>query len=177
MQFLPTPIQGVFIIELELLEDKRGFFARSWCIEEFKRQGLESNIVQCNLSYNISKGTVRGLHYQKYPYEEVKIVRCIKGKIFDVAVDLRKDSPTFLKWIGIELTEKNYRALYIPKGMAHGFQTLEDESLLMYQVSQCYTPGAEAGIRWDDPKIAINWPIKGDRVLSDKDAAWPLMEI
>jgi dTDP-4-dehydrorhamnose 3,5-epimerase len=172
MLFSETQLKGAYIIEIEKLEDNRGFFARSWCQKEFEAHGLNPHVVQANVSYNKRKGTLRGMHYQKTPYEETKLVRCTKGAIYDVIIDLRPTSTTYGQWIGVELTKDNYKMLYVPENFAHGFQTLEDDSEAIYQVSQFYTPGAESGIRWDDPAFNIDWPI-GVQVISDKDKSWP----
>ena len=173
MIFHKTGLQGAYAIEPKRIEDSRGFFARAWCQKEFEKAGLETNFVQCNLSFNVSKGTVRGMHFQKHTYQEVKLVRCTKGEIFDVIVDLVPTSATYLKWFGIRLSEKNHKMLYIPKNYAHGYQTLCDESEIFYQVSQFYVPGSEAGLRWDDPELAIQWPITTQVTISDKDKSWP----
>ncbi len=167
-----TEFAGVYVIAPERLGDNRGFFARAWCQREFEAAGLETTFVQCNLSFNVKKGTVRGMHYQKHPWEEVKLVRCTKGEIFDVIVDLEPTSPTYLKWFGIHLTENNHTMLYIPKNFAHGYQTLSDNTEIFYQVSQFYVPGSEGGLRWNDPKLGIKWPADV-QVISEKDAAWP----
>ena len=172
MNFLETPLPGAYVIEIEKHEDERGFFARSWCAQEFAANGLDPQLVQCNVSFNKRKGTLRGLHYQIPPHAEVKLVRCTKGSLFDVIVDLRKDSPTFLKWFAIELTATNHRVLYIPKLFAHGFQTLEDDTEIFYQMSQFYEPAASKGLRWNDPRLGINWPL-GERILSSRDASYP----
>ena len=171
MIFTETELKGAFIIELKKLEDNRGFFARSWCQNEFEAHGLNTRIVQANVSYNKKKGTLRGMHYQKAPHEETKLVRCVRGAIYDVIIDLRPTSPTRGQWIGVELTEGNYKMLYVPENFAHGFETLEDESEVIYQVSQFYTPGAENGIRWDDLAFNIAWPLEV-QVISDKDKSW-----
>lgn len=176
MIFAETPLLGAYVIEIEKHEDERGFFARSWCVREFSAKGLDPHIVQCDVSFNRLKGTLRGLHYQIPPHAEVKLVRCNKGSLFDVIVDLRKDSPTFLKWVGIELTAANHRMLYIPKLFAHGFQTLEDDTEIFYQMSEFYEPAAARGIRWNDPNLGINWP-DGDRTMSQKDQAYPNLEV
>lgn len=175
MIFLETALQGAYVIEVEKLEDERGFFARSWCVREFAAKGLDPHLVQCNVSFNKRKGTLRGLHYQIPPHAEVKLVRCTKGALFDVIVDLRKDSPTFLKWVGIELTASNHRMLYIPKLFAHGFQTLEDNTEIFYQMSEFYEPAASKGLRWNDPRLDINWPDVGG-VMSQKDQTYPDLE-
>src|SRR6185437_1762248 len=175
MIFLETPLQGAYVIEVEKLEDERGFFGRSWCAKEFAAKGLDPHLVQCNVSFNKRKGTLRGLHYQIPPHAEVKLVRCTKGFLFDVIVDLRKDSPTFLKWVGVELTATNHRMLYIPKLFAHGFQTLEDNTEIFYQMSEFYEPAASKGLRWNDPRVGINWPdVAG--IMSQKDQAYLNLE-
>ncbi len=171
MLFTETQLTGAYIIEIEKLKDNRGFFARSWCQNEFEKHGLNARIVQANVSYNKKKGTMRGMHYQKAPYEETKLVRCTRGAIYDVIIDLRPTSPTFTQWIGVELTAGNYKMLFVPENFAHGFQTLTDDSEVIYQVSQFYTPGSESGIRWDDPAFKINWPVE-IQVISDKDKSW-----
>ena len=176
MIFVETPLWGAYVIEVEKHEDERGFFARSWCAREFGAKGLDHHLVQCNVSFNKRKGTLRGLHYQTPPNAEVKLVRCTKGSLFDVIVDLRKDSPTFLKWFAIELTATNYRMLYIPKLFAHGFQTLEDDTEIFYQMSEFYEPAASKGLRWNDPRLGINWPVAG-RTMSQKDQAYPNLEV
>jgi len=170
--FVETKLKDAHIIEIEKLEDARGFFARSWCRNEFDEHGLVSTLVQANISWNKKRGTLRGMHYQVPPYEEVKLVRCSRGSIYDVIIDLRKDSPTYKQWLGVELTADDYKLLYVPGGFAHGFQTLEDDAEVVYQVSQFYTPGAEAGLRWDNPAFNINWPLEV-QVISDKDRNWP----
>ena len=151
MKFEESHIPGVFLIEPELLGDDRGFFARSFCQKEFAEFGLEQNYVQCNLSYNADRGTTRGMHFQTSPHEEVKLVRCTRGAVFDVAVDFREDSPTYLQWFGTELSDSNRNMLYIPRGFAHGYQTLTADTELFYQVSEFYSPGFEDGLRWNDP--------------------------
>jgi dTDP-4-dehydrorhamnose 3,5-epimerase len=168
MIFLETPLRGAYVIELEKHEDERGFFARSWCSEEFTAKGLDTRQVQCNVSFNKKKGTLRGLHYQLPPHAETKLVRCTRGALYDVIVDLRSDSPTFLKWFGVDLTAGNHRMLYIPKRFAHGFQTLEDGTEIFYQMSEFYAPEAARGLRWNDPRLAITWP-EDDRIISQKD--------
>jgi len=175
MIFLETPIKGAYVIELEKHEDERGFFARSWCTEEFATKGLDTRLVQCNISSNKKKGTLRGLHYQLPPQAETKLVRCIKGALYDVIVDLRADSPTFLKWFGVDLTAGNYRMLYIPQRFAHGFQTLEDGTEIFYQMSEFYAPAAARGLRWNDPRLAIAWP-EADRTISKKDMEYATLD-
>ena len=168
MIFLETPLRGAYLIELEKHEDDRGFFARSWCTAEFSSKGLDTRLVQCNVSFNKKKGTLRGLHYQMPPHGETKLVRCTRGALYDVIVDLRADSATFLKWFGAELTADNYRMLYIPQRFAHGFQTLEDGTEIFYQMSEFYAPEAAKGIRWNDPRVRIVWP-EANRTMSQKD--------
>jgi len=173
MIFDESRLKGAFVIHLEPKEDERGFFARAWSQSEFESHGLNARIVQANLSYNKRRGTLRGLHCQAPPYEEAKLVRCFRGAIYDVIVDLRSGSPTFLEWIGVRLTAENRRMLYVPEGFAHGFQTLEDDTEVFYHVTQLYTPDAERGIRWDDPALGIQWPEVESRTISAKDRSWP----
>lgn len=173
MIFLETRLKDVFIIEPEKVEDDRGFFSRVWCKREFEAHGLHSEFVQCNISFNAKKSTLRGMHYQIKPCEEVKLVRCTKGAIFDVIIDLRSSSPTFREWISVELTVDNRNLLYVPENFAHGYQTLVDATEVFYQVSQFYTPGAERGIRFNDPAFKINWPQTENMVISKKDKSWP----
>lgn len=169
--FNETKLKGAFLIELEKFEDLRGFFARSWDKKEFEKKGLNSNVVQCSISYSKKKGALRGLHYQIAPYEETKLVRCTKGKIFDVIVDLRQDSNTFKKWMGFELSAESYKMVYIPEGFAHGFQTLDNDSEIFYQISQYYMPEYYRGVKWDDPAFNINWPLEIS-VISEKDSSY-----
>jgi dTDP-4-dehydrorhamnose 3,5-epimerase len=166
--FTETNLKGAFIIDVKKLEDERGFFGRTFCQKEFEEHGLNPHVVQANVSYNKIKGTLRGMHFQLHPYEETKLVRCVRGGIFDVIIDLRKDSPTYTKWIGVELREESYRMLFVPEGFGHGFITLEDNTEVIYQVSQFYTPGSESGIRWNDPAFNIEWPIE-PVLISEKD--------
>lgn len=168
MIFQETKIPGAYLIELELHEDERGFFARSFCQREFAKHGLHTEFVQCNLSYNRKKGTLRGMHYQVAPYEEVKLVTCVTGAIYDVILDIRKDSITYGKWIAVELTSRNRKILYIPKGIAHGFQTMEDESVVFYQMSEFYHSEMACNVRWNDKKFSISW-IDSNPILSEKD--------
>jgi dTDP-4-dehydrorhamnose 3,5-epimerase len=168
MIFTETKIKGAFIIDPEPLLDERGFFARSFCREEFRKQGLETDIVQCNISYNKKKGTLRGMHSQVPPFEEAKIVSCSKGSIYDVVVDLRRQSPTFEKWIAAELSEKNFRMVYVPRGCSHGFQTLDDNSIVYYQMTEYFHPECARGLRWDNPSIGIVWPIS-EMIMSERD--------
>jgi dTDP-4-dehydrorhamnose 3,5-epimerase len=168
MRFVPTAVHGVFIIEPEPVEDERGYFARIWCQTEFSKHGLDPALEQCNLSFNRRRGTLRGLHYQAPPGEEAKLVRCTRGSVFDVALDLRPYSPTFLKHVKAELDSGRQCALYIPAGCAHGFQTLEDATEVMYQMSRSYAPEFARGVRWDDPMFDILWPLEVT-VISERD--------
>lgn len=172
MKFTETKLKGAFIIEMEPHIDDRGFFARSWCAEEFGRHGLDARLSQCNVSFNDRKGTLRGLHYQIKPHEETKLVRCTRGAIYDVIVDLRPQSTTYKKWIGVDLTAVNYKMLYIPRGFAHGFQTMEKNSEVFYQMSDAYVADSARGIRWNDPALKINWPLP-DPLLSSRDQSFP----
>lgn len=174
MKFEETSLPGVFLIDLEPASDDRGFFARAWCQKEFADHGLTARISQVNLSQNHRTGTLRGLHMQTEPHAEAKLVRCIRGTIFDVAIDMRKSSPTYLQWTGHELSAENRSALFIPEGFAHGYQTLSEDTEVFYLISEFYAPGAEAGFRYDDPKIGIEWPMDV-REISDKDANCPLL--
>jgi len=172
MIFTETKLKGAFILELEKLEDERGFFARTWCRQEFSKYGLNPNLVQCSVSFNHKLGTLRGMHYQIAPYEEAKLLQCIAGAIYDVVIDLRCDSPTFTEWIAVELTAENHRMLYVPENFAHGFQTLKDNTEVFYQISQFHAPEYARGIRWDDPAFGIHWP-DTTRIISDRDATYP----
>jgi dTDP-4-dehydrorhamnose 3,5-epimerase len=172
MIFLEAALKGAYIIEVEKLEDERGFFARSWCAQEFKEHGLNPRLAQCNISYNHKKGTLRGMHYQTMPYEEVKLVRCTRGAIYDVIIDLRPQSPTYKHWTSVELTADNHKMLYVPEGFAHGFQTLEESSEVFYQMSEFYAPGHAKGIRWDDPAFGVRWPLEV-AVISARDQHYP----
>jgi len=172
MIFTETKLKGAYIIELELLEDERGFFARSFCQKEFEEHGLNPRIVQCNISYNKKKGTLRGMHYQAAPNEEAKLVSCIRGAIYDVIIDLRPDSTTHCQWFAVELSAENYKMLYVPEGFAHGFQTLEDNTVVFYQMFEFYHPECARGVRWDDPAFRIRWPLS-NRVMSKKDQSYP----
>ena len=171
MRFCETTLQGAFIVEPTQLQDERGFFARSWCQREFQRHGLNPRMAQCNISYNKKRGTVRGMHYQVAPHEEAKLVRCTRGAIYDVIIDLRPDSDTYLNWFGIELTDENRKMLYIPEQFAHGFQTLVDEVEVFYQMSEFYAPECARGFRWDDPAFGIQWPMPVN-VISQKDESY-----
>lgn len=172
MKFLETKLKDAWIIDIDEISDERGFFARTWCQKEFEAHGLTPRLAQANLSHNNKKGTLRGLHYQVAPHEETKLVRCTRGALYDVIVDLRPQSPSHLQWIGVELTAANHRILYVPEGFAHGLLTLEDDTEAIYQISEFYTPGAERGARYDDPAFGIDWPLAVS-VISDKDANWP----
>lgn len=172
MIFNETKLNGAFVMEIEKLKDERGFFGRSWCINEMKAHGLNTNIYQANVSFNKVKGTLRGMHYQVAPFQEAKLVRCTRGSIYDVIIDLRKDSPTFKKWIAVELTQDNYKIFYIPKDFAHGFITLEDNTEVSYLMTEIYVPGAGATIRWNDPMFNIEWPLE-PIILSEKDKMQP----
>lgn len=171
MIFTETKLKGAFIINVEPIEDERGLFARSWCREEFEAHGLNPELAQCNISFNKKKGTLRGMHYQKPPHEEVKLVRCTLGAIFDVIIDLRSDSPTCKQWLGEKLTAQNRRMLYIPKGFAHGFLTLENDTEVFYQMSTPYAPESSSGVRWDDPAINIIWP-RQPQIISQQDQSY-----
>ncbi len=171
MIFTETKLKGSFVIELEKIEDKRGFFARIWDKKKFEEHGLDSNFVQCSISFSKKKGTVRGMHYQNVPHEEAKLIRCTKGKIFDVIIDLRPQSKTFKEWVGMELSDKNYKMLYAPKGFAHGFQTLVDNTEVFYQVSQYYMSDYSKGVRWNDPAFGIKW-ILTPTVISKRDQSY-----
>ena len=172
MKFTSTPFPGLYIIELEKNGDPRGFFARSYDAQEFKKLNLKDRFVQTNVSRSRERGTLRGLHYQTPPYAEAKLIRCTKGALYDVVVDLRPDSPTYKQWFGIELTEDNQKQLYVPEGFAHGFITLKEDTEAFYMVSECYHPEAERGVHYNDPQFRIKWPIPVE-VVSDKDKTWP----
>ncbi|MCI0400603.1 MAG: dTDP-4-dehydrorhamnose 3,5-epimerase [Gammaproteobacteria bacterium] len=172
MIFTDTKLPGAFIIEPERLEDERGFFARTYCKNEFEAHGLTLNIAQCNISFNKKKGTLRGMHYQEKPREEAKLVRCVRGAIYDVIIDLRAHSSTYKRWFATELTAENRRMLYIPKGFAHGFQTLENNVEIFYQMSEFYHPELACGVRWNDPMFGIRWPIDQPSISSE-DAQYP----
>ena len=169
MKFIETKLKGAYIIEPEPMEDERGFFARSFCQKEFKEHGLNFDVAQCNVSYNKKKGTIRGMHYQVAPYEEIKLVQCTAGAIFDVIIDLRPESPTFKQWFGYLLVAGTYRMLYVPKGFAHGYLSLKNNTAVFYQISEFYHPECERTIRWDDPTFGIKWPIMSEYIVSEKD--------
>ncbi len=168
MKYRELTLRGAYVISLEPIADQRGFFARTWDSREFAEHGLDATVVQCNVSFNVKRGTVRGMHFQRPPHEEVKLVRCHRGSIYDVIVDMRPDSSTRFRWEGVELTAENRMVLYVPKGFAHGYQTLEDDTEVFYQVSEFYHPESESALLWNDPAIGIEWPL-GDVVISDKD--------
>jgi dTDP-4-dehydrorhamnose 3,5-epimerase len=175
MRFIATELAGAYIVEPEPHKDSRGLFARIFCAQEFREHGLVDTFVQCNTSWNARKGTLRGLHYQLPPSSEIKLVRCTAGALWDVIVDLRPGSPTYLQHVGVELTAKNRRALYIPEMFAHGFQTLEDGTEVFYQMSEFYAPKSARGLRFDDPKLAIEWPLPVTST-SDQDRNWALLK-
>ena len=171
MIFQETKIKGAFVIKLERVLDERGFFARTWCQRDFEAHGLNPHLRQCNISFNHKRGILRGMHYQAKPYEEAKLVRCTRGAIYDVIIDLRPDSSTFKQWLAVELTDQNHLMLYIPEGMAHGFQTLENNTEVFYQMSEFYQPDFARGIRWNDQSFGIEWPLNLC-IMSNKDAAY-----
>ena len=170
--FTETLLKGAFLIDPEKIEDSRGFFARTWCQREFERNGISFRPVQCNVSFNKKRGTLRGMHYQASPHQEAKLIWCFKGAIHDVIIDLRPKSPTITQHISVVLTAENCRMLYIPEGLAHGFQTLEDESGIFYQMSEFYAPEYANGVRWNDPAFGIKWP-SDERLISDRDQSYP----
>jgi dTDP-4-dehydrorhamnose 3,5-epimerase len=173
MKFTKTPLKGAFLIEPERRADARGFFGRVFCRDEFEKHGLDPNVAQCNVAFNPRRGTLRGMHYQLTPHQEVKLVRCTLGAVFDVIVDLRAGSETLRRWFGAELSADNHRMLYVPKGFAHGYLTLRDDSEIFYQVSEFYSPSCERGVRFDDPAFSISWPFE-PLLISDKDRSHPL---
>ena len=173
MNFTETKIAGVFIVEPEGFKDHRGFFAPAFSSREFEEHGMAAQFVETNISYSLRRGTIRGMHYQAAPHGQAKLVRCTRGSVYDVAVDIRPDSPTYGQWVGVELTAENRRMIYIPGDCAHGFQTLEDDSEVFYMVSSPYAPGAARGFRWDDPAFRIEWPETGERILVERDRTYP----
>ena len=173
--FTETELPGAYIIDLETIGDERGFFARAWDAKESAERGLETRVAQANCAFNARKGTLRGMHLQRPPHEEGKFVRCTRGAFFDAIVDLRPGSETFKRWTGVELTAENRRMFYVPPGFAHGYETLEDDTEALYLVTEFYAPGAETGVRWDDPAFGIEWPIE-PTLISDKDRSWPDFE-
>ena len=172
MIFQATKLPGAFLIELERKEDERGFFARAWCENEFAEHHLEGKIVQCNISFNKKRATLRGMHYQSHPYAEIKVIRCTRGSIYDVIVDLRPESPHYKEYLSVILSAETRSMLYIPKGFAHGFQTLEDETEVFYHMSEYYMPHAARGFRWNDPAFRISWP-DDVQIISEKDRSYP----
>lgn len=175
MIFTETSLKGLWIVDLQRINDERGFFARCFCKDEFAARGLKTDVAQCNISFNKTKGTLRGMHFQQPPKAESKLVRCISGAIHDVVIDLRLDSVTYCQWLAVDLSKENGRALYIPEGFAHGFQTLEDNSEVFYQMFEFYAPEHASGVRWDDPVFGIKWPLPNP-VMSEKDLAYPLLK-
>ena len=165
-------LKDAFLIDLEKREDSRGFFARTWCKREFEAHGINCQLVQCNLSYNTKKGILRGMHFQSSPREEAKVICCVQGAIFDVIIDLRSGSPTFSQHISVVLTAENRRMIYVPGGFAHGFQTLQDDTEIFYQMSEYYAPEFATGVRWNDPAFGIEWPAD-ERLISDRDQSYP----
>ncbi len=172
MRFLETELKGAYIIELDKREDERGFFARTFCLNEFEKHGLNSVVRQCNLSCNARRGTLRGMHYQAEPFAEAKLVQCVKGSLYDVIIDLRRESETYCQWVGVELNAAKGRIFYVPEGFAHGFQTLEDDTAVYYHMFQFFAPQSARGVRWDDPAFGIKWPIENP-IISDKDRQLP----
>lgn len=173
MKFQTTRLSGVMLIATEAVEDDRGWFARAYCAREFAEHGLNTHWPQCNLSHNRRRGTLRGMHYQEAPHGEIKLVRCLTGRIYDVVVDLRQESPTFRQWLGVELSAENRQALYVPEGMAHGFVTLEDDTNLFYHMSSFFHAESARGIHWDDATLAIDWPLRDNLIVSVKDRGNP----
>jgi dTDP-4-dehydrorhamnose 3,5-epimerase len=178
MRFTETPLSGAWVIEPDRFEDERGWFARTFDMQEFAAHGLSARVVQCNASFNVARDTLRGMHYQAEPHGESKLVRCVRGRIFDVALDLRPGSPTYHDWHGVELSAENGRAFYIPAGLAHGFQTLAGDCEVLYQMGHRYVPEAARGVRWDDPAFRIKWPEPdGERIISERDRAYASVEL
>jgi dTDP-4-dehydrorhamnose 3,5-epimerase len=171
--FTELNLKGAFIIDLERHEDERGFFARTFCVDEFQARGLNARLIQCSVSFNKQRGTLRGMHWQAAPQLECKLVRVTRGAIHDVIIDLRKSSPTFKEHVAVELTSENRRQLYVPEGFAHRFQTLADETEVFYQISAPHAPSLGRGVRWDDPAFGIEWPAAGKRILNERDATYP----
>jgi dTDP-4-dehydrorhamnose 3,5-epimerase len=174
MQFTPSRIPGAFFIDPQKIGDARGFFAMTWVPDQFRSRGLDAGLAQCNLAFNRKRGTLRGMHYQRAPHEQVKLIRCTRGALLDVIVDLREDSPTYRQWDSVELTADNHRMIYIPVGLAHGYITLEDATEAYYHASTLWAPEAESGVRWNDPAFGIKWPFE-PTVISLKDADWPML--
>jgi dTDP-4-dehydrorhamnose 3,5-epimerase len=174
MIFTETELKGAYIIDLEIITDSRGFFARSFCAQDFAEHGLIPTVAQCNVSLNYKKGTLRGMHYQSAPARETKLVRCTRGAIYDAIIDMRPDSPTYLSHIAVELSAENRRALYVPQMFAHGYQTLTDDTEVIYQMGEFYQPGFAGGLNYDDPILDIDWPLPVSEI-SERDANWPLL--
>lgn len=175
MRFEPSPLEGCFVLHPERREDDRGFFARVFCVDELRANGLETRVHQASISFSARRGTLRGMHYQRHPHEEVKVVRCSSGAIFDVAVDLRRESRTFRQWFGVELNAKNRCSVYLPRGVAHGLLTLTDAAEVLYLISDPQVATAATGIRWNDPAIGIRWPFEPS-VIAERDTEWPLLD-
>lgn len=175
MKITPLSIEGAYLIEMQPFRDERGSFARQFCKKELAAAGIDFDIKQCNISHNIRAGTLRGLHYQKEPYPEIKLVSCVKGAVCDVIADIRPNGPTYLKWIATELSEENGKMLYIPSGVAHGFQTLVDDSTVYYQLGEFFMPDYYSGVRWNDPKLGIDWPTCEKRIINERDANYELL--
>ena len=176
MIFNETRLKGVFFIEIEKNEDDRGFFARSYCFREFEKHGLNPRVVQCNVSYNAKKGTLRGMHYQVPPHDEAKLVRCTMGSIYDVIIDLRRGSPTFRNHLGAKLSAVDRKMIFVPEGFAHGFITLQDNTEVFYQMSEFYAPDSARGFRWNDPAFQVEWPLE-PAVISERDRTYPDFEL
>ena len=176
MNFVPTSLPGAFIIQIDPRRDDRGFFARTWCRREFAEMGLATDLVQCSISYNRRRGTLRGMHWQAAPHSEAKIVRCTRGAIWDAIIDMRPDSPTYTQHVGVELTAASGRSIYVPEGFAHGFVTLEDDTEVFYQMSEYYEPSAARGVRWNDAAFGIAWPVS-DPIIHPRDASYPDFEM
>lgn len=174
MIFTPTGLAGAFVVEIEPRGDDRGFFARAFCRREFEKNGLQADFVQANTAFSKERGTLRGMHFQRPPHAEAKFLRCVRGAVFDVMIDLRPESPTRKKWFGVELTAENRKMVFVPEGFAHGYLTTAADTEVFYLVSAYYAPEAESGVRWDDPAFAIEWPLTADLIISHKDRAWPL---
>lgn len=168
MIFTEQKLKGVWLVEPKMIPDERGFFARTWCRQEFTARGLNPRLAQCSISFNKKKGTLRGMHYQAAPCAEAKLVSCIRGVVYDVVIDLRPESPTYREWLAVELSSENYKALYIPEGLAHGFHTLENNTVVYYQISEFYRPECARGVRWNDPAFGIVWP-EGEKIISARD--------
>ena len=173
MIFTETSISGAYLVAMQRLEDERGFFARAWSSREFAEHGLETDFPEINFSSCVKKGTIRGLHYQKSPHAEAKFVRCVRGALYDVMIDLRPNSPTYHQWAGYEIRSSDQQGIYVPAGCAHGILSLEDNTEMLYMVSACYNGAAEGGLRWDDPAFDVEWPDVGSLIISEKDRTWP----